>query len=119
VTGIATLSLEELRGVPVGRISGEIDASNAREMRRRLESAVSNQAAGLIIDLSEAGYFDSSGVQLLFDLAEALSLRGQRLRVVVAAQSFVADILATVRLDEKVEVDSRVSDAVDALTASA
>jgi anti-anti-sigma factor len=119
VSGIATLALEELRGVPVGRISGEIDASNAKEMGRRLERAVSNQAAGLVIDLSEAGYFDSAGVQLLFDVAERLNLRGQQLRVVVAAESFVADVLATVRLQEQVQLDSKVSDAVEELTSSA
>jgi anti-sigma B factor antagonist len=119
VTGIATLTLEELRGVPVGRISGEIDSSNAREMARRLERAVSNQAAGLVVDLSEAGYVDSAGVQLLFDVADRLNLRGQQLRVVVAADSFVADVLATVRLEEKVELDSQVSEAVEELMSSA
>jgi anti-anti-sigma factor len=115
MTGLANLMFEELRGVPVARISGEIDASNANEVGERLTRHVSNQPPGMVIDVSETRYFDSACVRLLFDAAKRLDARGQKLRVVAAPESFGAEVLKAVRLEDKVPIDSTVGEAVDAL----
>lgn len=115
MSGLANVTTEELRGVQVVRISGEIDDSNASDIRDRLVRAVSNQEHGVVLDISQAGYFDSSGVQLLFEVADRLKQRGQQLRVVVTSDSFVAKVLRVVRLEDVVSIDASVSDAVATL----
>jgi anti-sigma B factor antagonist len=112
---LGDVTIEEVRGVQVVRISGEIDASNAEGLRDQLVRSVSNQDPGLIIDVSDAGYFDSAGVQILFDAARQLKQRGQELRVVVPPESFIADVLHVVRLADEVAVDPTLDEALDAL----
>jgi anti-anti-sigma factor len=112
---IAALHMETLQDVPVARLVGEVDASNARELGERLIHAVPNIAMGLVLDLSETTYVDSSGVQLLFELADRLRRRQQDLHLVVPPDSFVADVMDAVNLRSSVQLDARVIDAVEAL----
>ena len=112
---LATLRIETLQEIPVARVSGEIDASNAREIGDRLLGSVPNTAMGLVIDLSDTEYMDSSGVHLLFELGDRLARRQQALRVVVPADSFIADILGAVTFAGMATVDATVVDAIDGL----
>ena len=114
---LATLRIDTVRNTPVGRVSGEVDASNAEDLRRQLAEAVPNTAMGMVLDLSETSYLDSSGVQLLFELADRLRRRQQRLKVVVPPESFIADVLAAVNLGGLAEVGGTVQEAVAALEA--
>jgi anti-anti-sigma factor len=99
VNDLADVRLEERDGQPVARIGGEIDASNADTIGRRIRDAVSNEALGLIVDLSGTTYIDSAGVRLLFDLARRLDGRGLELHLVIAEPSQVAEVLELVALD--------------------
>ena len=93
---LADLQLELATDVPVARIVGEIDASNAAGFTARLKEAVPNAAIGLVLDLSDTSYLDSSGVHLIFDVAGALRRRQQTLQLVVPPDTFVADVLDAV-----------------------
>jgi anti-anti-sigma factor len=115
MSALVGLEVDQRQGVPVVHVSGEIDASNVDDLRDALLRSVSNQDRGLVVDLSETGYLDSSGIQLLFDAAERLRARQLELRVVVPADSFVADVLRVIRLEGRVGVDATLGDAVDAL----
>jgi anti-anti-sigma factor len=115
MSGLVALQVDQRQGVPVVRASGEIDASNADDLRDAVLRSVSNQDRGLVVDLSEAGYLDSSGIQLLFEAAERLRDRQLELRVVVPPDSFVADVVRVTRLEQRVGVDATLGDAVDAL----
>ena len=96
---LATLRMENHRAdTPVACISGEIDASNAQAFATQLKDAVPNSAIGLILDLTDTTYLDSSGVHLIFDIAEALRRRQQVLQLVVPADSFVGDVLGVVNV---------------------
>ena len=117
MSALAALEVDRRQGVPVVQVSGEIDASNADELRDAVLRTVSNQDRGLVVDLSETGYLDSSGIQLLFNAAERLRARQLELRVVVPAESFVADVLRVTRLEHRVGVDATLGDALDALAA--
>jgi anti-anti-sigma factor len=99
VNDLANVRLAERAGQPVVQIGGEIDASNAEVIGRRIRDSVSNEALGLIIDLSGTTYIDSAGVKLLFDLAQRLDRRGLELHLVVAEPSQVADVFDLVALD--------------------
>ena len=113
---LATMRLEtHHENVPVAWISGEIDASNAPAFATRLKDAVPNSAMGLVLDLSETTYLDSSGVHLIFDIAEALRRRQQVLHLVVAADSFVGDVLGVVNVSGVAGTSPTLTEALDAL----
>ena len=99
MSDLADFSIEDRGGQPVVRIAGEIDASNVNTIGRRIRESVSNEALGLIVDLSHTTYIDSAGVRLLFDLARRLGGRGLELHLVVAEQSQVDEVLDLVALD--------------------
>ena len=94
---MSELSRLELSGddVVVARLSGEIDMSNANEVGDELSSAVPNTALGLVLDLTALTYLDSSGVHLVFDLAERLRRRQQQLRVVVPSGAPIRTLAAS------------------------
>jgi anti-anti-sigma factor len=105
--------------VIVARLTGEIDLSNASEVGETLSAAVPNTALGLVIDLTATSYLDSSGVHLLFDLAERLQRRQQRLRVVVPEGRPIRRVLRIVELDDTVPVLASVDEAVEQIRAAA
>jgi anti-anti-sigma factor len=96
---LATLQFQLGSGeTPVARLVGEVDASNAPGFTSELKQSVPNTAIGLVLDLSETTYIDSSGLHLIFDLADALRRRQQTLQLVVVPDTFVADLLGAVSL---------------------
>jgi anti-anti-sigma factor len=84
VTGGPQVSIEgQDEEIVVARVIGEIDLASAEAVGGELAGAVPNLALGLIVDLSGTSYLDSSGVSLVFELAERLRRRQQQLRLVV------------------------------------
>lgn len=79
----------ELASVTVGEhgssllvaISGEVDISNIDSIADIIH-ALPNTEDGLLIDLTDVSYLDSSAVSLLHDLAMRLRSRAQRMVVV-------------------------------------
>ena len=110
---LATLHRETHGETQVARIVGEVDASNASDFANELKQVVPNTAMDLVLDLSETSYIDSSGVHLIFDLADALRQRQQRLLLVVPPDSFVADVLGVVNVSGVTEVAATLSDALE------
>jgi anti-anti-sigma factor len=117
---MSDLSHLDLSGedVIVARVSGEIDLSNAAELGAELGEGVPNSALGLVVDLTATSYLDSSGVHLVFDLAERLRRRQQQLRVVVPPGAPVRRVLRIVRLDSAVPVVQTVEEAIEQIRAA-
>jgi anti-sigma B factor antagonist len=113
---LADLKLESIAGLPVAHLSGEIDRSNAAELGDRVASAVGDHAGGLVVDLSELAFLDSTGIRMLFSLAAQLNKRHLSLRVVVPDDSHLGEILDTVGLKQAAATDHTVGEAVAALT---
>ena len=91
-------TIEELDFEPIGdavlaRLKGEVDLSNARSVEEKLLAAVPNTASGLVLDLSPTHHLDSSGVRLIFELAERLDNRRQQLEIVVPDDSPIRRVL--------------------------
>ena len=63
---------------------------------------LSNGALGVVVDLSEATYIDSSTVGLLFRLRSGLSRRGQELRVICSPGSNAWRVLQLTGFDREV-----------------
>ena len=78
---------------PVARLSGEIDLSNVDDLTAALEDTVDNHALGLVVDLTDVTYLDSTGVRLLFRLARRLRDRQQTLHLVIPEQARTRRIL--------------------------
>ena len=85
----------------VARVSGEIDASNAKWLEERLRAPLTNRADGLVVDLTATTYLDSAGIALLFGLASALRQHQQQLRLVVADGSPIARMVRLTGLDRR------------------
>lgn len=79
---------------PVVRLRGEIDLANADSLAELAERAVPNSAQGLVLDLSDVTYLDSTGLRLVFRLARRLGDRQQALRLVVPEGARIARVLA-------------------------
>jgi anti-anti-sigma factor len=96
---LADVNLEEVDGVPVAHIRGEIDMSNVSELGQTLQNAVGQEAPGLVVDFGQTEYLDSAGLQFVFDLGKRLRDRGQRLFLVVPDGSPVEAVLNIVNVD--------------------
>ena len=101
--------------VVVAELRGEIDLANAKAIASLVAGAVPNDVVGLVLDLSEVTYLDSSGVHLIFDLAQRLGDRQQRLVLALPQGSRIRRVLDLVNLDAVVTVE----ESAEAATAAA
>jgi anti-anti-sigma factor len=92
-TPLEELDIQHVDDAVLTRVRGEVDLSNVSSVRERLLDAVPNSAAALVLDLSETDYLDSSGIGLIFELAERLAGRGQKLLLVVPQESVIRRVL--------------------------
>jgi len=90
---IAGFQFSERGSVVIAAFEGEIDSSNAAELRLALSERLPTSASALVLDLSEVTYLDSSGIQLLFDLGRRLAARRQSMRLVVPADAPMRRVL--------------------------
>jgi anti-anti-sigma factor len=112
VSPLAHVSEEWRDAMLVARIEGEIDASNANEIGRRLRSLLTNRSIAMTVDLSATRYLDSAGINLLFALAEEMHAHQQRFGLVVADDSPIRRMISVTGLDRVVEVRATAADAV-------
>lgn len=80
---LATLRIRERGTIVMATVEGEVDLSNKDSLTGELTKAVANSATGLMLDLSGLDFLDSSGVHMLYELAERLANRQQRYAVVL------------------------------------
>ena len=92
------IRLEREDGVAVAVLLGEIDMARSGPVRDTLSSSVGNDEFGLVVDLAEASYLDSAGVNVLFELAEWLRGRQQQLVAVAPDDSLIREVLSIVNI---------------------
>ena len=112
---LATVSAERHGDHVIAAIAGEVDPSNARQLGRDLTARVPNDAMGVVLDLTAVEYLDSSGVQMVFELAERLEARQQRLAVVVPVGAPAWKVLDIVSLDTTAPLTGTREEAVERL----
>jgi anti-anti-sigma factor len=112
---LVELSFDEVDSVLVGRIEGEIESINADQLRGALSQRLTNDTPGLVLDLTQAGYLDSAGVELLFDLARRLRTHRQQLRLVVPADAPMRRVLDLCDIEEVAPMDATVEAAIEVL----
>jgi anti-anti-sigma factor len=103
--------------VVVVRLTGELDISVAEPAGQRIARAVPNSARGVVLDMTELDFIDSSGVSMLFGLARRVGSHRQELRVVAPAGKTVARVLEIVEFERAARVHPDVESAVAQITA--
>jgi anti-anti-sigma factor len=112
---LAVITMDDHGPVLVAHVAGEIDLSNVDEIRALVVAAVSHEVECLILDLTKTDYLDSTGVRLLFELAERLQGRRQQLRLVIDGDALVHRVVTLTQLDQRVPMDASVEDALTAV----
>jgi anti-anti-sigma factor len=105
--------------IVVARVVGEIDLASADSIGGELAGAIPNRALGLILDMSGTSYLDSSGISLVFELAERLRRRQQQLLLVVPESAPLRRVLRIVNAGGVVPIVATVEEAESQLRAVA
>jgi anti-sigma B factor antagonist len=88
---------ENVDGVVLIRLSGEVDLSWSQQVRKAVLSALESGAA-VGVDLSQVSYIDSSGIAALVEGFQGARARGSRFAL-VAVSDAVRAVLELARLD--------------------
>ncbi len=111
---LARVSLQDHDGVMVAAISGEVDISNAQSVSQAL-TELPNLAQGLVVDLRDVAYMDSTAISLLHELAVRLRQRSQRLIVLCPPDAPPRRVLELTALHTTVPVLDDLGPAIQAL----
>jgi anti-anti-sigma factor len=111
----ATVSVDRRDAGAVVHLRGEIEFANTHAVRTDLLATIPLDGPGMIIDLTETTYLSSSGVRLLFDVAERLQGRHQRLVLVATNEGMIGRVVALTKLDDLVPLVATVDEALRVL----
>jgi anti-sigma B factor antagonist len=94
----------DLAGVPVVRLRGEIDISNAEAIGAQLERLVDGRSGRVVVDLSDLAFLDSSGIAMLLHAVDkfgSVAIRNPSnvVRRIIASTG-LSDMLPTEPIDE-------------------
>jgi anti-anti-sigma factor len=115
---LAQLKLEQQGPLVYASLRGDIDMSNADELRSELTATTPNSALSLILDLTDVHYLDSAGIHLIHRLREDLRSSGQRLQLVIPQSSMINATLRLAGLDWRGDTVETASAAREALEQS-
>jgi anti-sigma B factor antagonist len=102
--------------VYVVRVAGEVDMSHEEELRGELRVAVAAEPKGIVVDLTECEFIDSSGVRSLLLSREAQHPEDGSERLSVAASSEqILRILSVMGIDRVIPIRPTVEEAAAAL----
>lgn len=102
MTELARVEADTVDSTTTVRVTGEIDLSNAAEVRDAIGAAVPDTATVIVLDLSDTAYLDSAGIAIIFRLAERLGYNRQELRLVVPPQAPIRAVIRLTKLDQVV-----------------
>jgi anti-sigma B factor antagonist len=101
----------------VVRVTGEVDMSHEEQLRAELHRAVEADAKGIVVDLTECEFIDSSGIRALLLSREEMKPDGGSETLAVAASSDqILRILGVMGLDQVIPIRPTVEEAAAALS---
>jgi anti-sigma B factor antagonist len=101
----------------VVRVAGEVDMSHEAELRAELRAAVEADANGIVVDLTECEFIDSSAIRaLLLSREEKNSDHNGESLAVAASSDQILRILAVMGLDKVLPIEPTVEQAAAALS---
>ena len=98
------------------RVSGEVDMSHEEELRRELSTAVKADAKGIVVDLTECEFIDSSAIRALLLSREEKNTGSGETVAVAASSDQILRILSVMGLDQVLPVRPTVEEAAAALS---
>jgi anti-anti-sigma factor len=110
--GLVGIEIEGRGDVVLAHLTGELDVAGATGTGERIAEAVPTSAAGLVVDLTDLEFIDSSGISMLFGLARRLGSRRQQLRVAAPPRGPVSRVLEIVDFERAAPVRPDVETAV-------
>ena len=111
---MSRLDVERADGVPIARVSEDIDAANASVIQRQLGEALGPDGLSLVVDLSATRYVDSAGIDMLLRLGDRLDQRRAKLILVLPDASPLRRLVTIVGLPEAVVIRPTLEDALQA-----
>jgi anti-sigma B factor antagonist len=84
---LAQLELRRNGPVVVASIAGEIDMSNATDLRGAAMAALTIESAVLVLDLANVTYLDSAAIHMIYELRERLAGRGLTLALAMPPEA--------------------------------
>lgn len=109
---MSPLDVEQIDGVPIVRVSEDIDAANAATVQQRLADALGPHALSLIVDLSDTRYIDSAGIDMLLRLGGRLDRRRAKLILVMPDTSPLKRLVTIVGMPEAIAIHSGLPEAL-------
>lgn len=109
---LAQVRSHDIPSGSVVTVVGEVDLSNAKAVFDRVMALVRPEATLVVLDLSPTDYLDSSGIALIFRLAERLRVGRQELRLVVPTAAAIRAVLDITAVDHVVPVHASLAEAV-------
>jgi anti-anti-sigma factor len=98
------LKIEQIDGVPVAHVKEDIDAANAAATQQQLADTLGPNVLSLIVDLSETGYVDSAGIDMLLRLSDRLDHGRAQLILVIPETSQLKRLAMIVGLPEAIAI---------------
>ncbi|QTA38226.1 STAS domain-containing protein [Thermosipho ferrireducens] len=98
--------------VPVVKIKGEIDVSNAPQMKAYIhENTIKKGYKNCVLDLTDMEYIDSSGLGILVGLLKTFKINGGEV-VLANLNSNILHLLRMTNLDRVLNIKNSVSEAI-------
>jgi anti-anti-sigma factor len=108
---LARLAVRRSGDVVVAEIAGEIDMSNAADLRNALVAELAHESTGLVVDLTGVTYLDSAAIHVIYELRERLAGRALALRLVVPPDAPTFEALRLTGVPDAVPVAASAAEA--------
>jgi anti-anti-sigma factor len=109
---MSQVHFEQIEGMAIAHLKGDLDAANAAAVQRELAEALGPDALNLLIDLSRTRYLDSAGIDMLLRLSDRLDHRRSKLILVIPESSQLNRLLTIVGLPEAITVHPSLDEAL-------
>lgn len=111
-----SITREPGRGYPVVAVSGEVDVYSAPMLRDELAKLLDNGAGSVVVDLTDVGFLDSTGLGALVTARTAAAQGGGQLAV-VCTHDRILKLFTITGLDGVFQIHPTVAEALSALPA--
>jgi anti-anti-sigma factor len=99
-------------GIFILHVRGELDISHEEEMRAELKRGVVESDGGIVVDLTECDFIDSSGVRALLLGREAQRADGEGGLSIASGSTQIVRILSVMGVDEAIPVRPTIEEAI-------
>jgi anti-anti-sigma factor len=115
MTDQATFQLDATNGVPLVRVTGEIDLANVGEFKAFVRDAAAGSAGPMLVSLGGVSYMDSHMLAALVDVSRRLRTNRRRLLIAAPRSTAAGRILRLTSIELAIEVFESDEDALRSL----